>query len=268
MMGWLFLAAVVVSQPVADMFSRPSVDAEVVSQTIYGTAVEVTETGAGWKQVRTPDGYSGWVQSRDLAERSAPEGEIRMVRVTSLFAHVYRTRNITEHKPLLTLPWETRLELIAEESERWLEVRLVDGSRAWIQRGDVSFDDAPVDTASVLHLSRRFLGLPYTWGGTSSFGYDCSGFTQMLMRQRGILMPRDADDQEQWDGLQPVAHASLEPGDLVFFGPEPQRITHTGMYIGSGEFIHATAYLKPVVQISRLDEEHWTKLYQSARRPK
>ena len=270
MTGVLLLAVAVIGQPVADMFSSPSVDADVVSQAIYGTAVEVTEVGAGWKQIRTPDGYSGWMQSRDVLDRSGayPAAEAKAVRVTSLFAHLYRTRNITAHKPLLTLPWETKLELVEEASERWLEVRLVDGTRAYVQAGDVSPGASPLDTSSVLQVSRRFLGLPYTWGGTSSYGYDCSGFTQMLVRQKGILMPRDADDQEQWDGVQPVEKANLEPGDLLFFGQEPARITHTGMYIGEGEFIHATAHRKPVVQISRLDEEHWSKLYQSARRLK
>jgi cell wall-associated NlpC family hydrolase len=64
-----------------------------------------------------------------------------------------------------------------------------------------------------------------------------------------------------------VEKEDLQPGDLVYFGKAPEKkITHTGMYIGGGEFIHATAHEKPVVQISRLDDPHWTEVYAAARR--
>jgi hypothetical protein len=188
--------------------------------------------------------------------------------VTSLYAHVYRERNLIRHKPLLTLPFESRLQTGDISDDGWIEVRLPDGRSGWIQRGDVTLDLRPLDSAAMLDLSRRFLGLPYTWGGTSSFGYDCSGFTQMLLRQRGIMIPRDAHDQAGWDGVRQVARENLEPGDLLFFGPDAGRITHTGMYLGRDEFIHATAHERPVVQISRLTDEHWTKALLTARRVK
>jgi gamma-D-glutamyl-L-lysine dipeptidyl-peptidase len=137
---------------------------------------------------------------------------------------------------------------------------------AWVQKGDLETDAPRLDTAGMLTLSKRFLGLPYTWGGSSSFGYDCSGFTQMLERRRGVLMPRDAHEQEAWTGVAAVERENLEPGDLLFFGADAGEITHTGMYIGADEFIHATAHERPVIQISRLTDPHWTKVFLSARR--
>ena len=109
-------------------------------------------------------------------------------------------------------------------------------------------------------MARRFLGMTYTWGGSSSFGYDCSGFTQMLVRSRGIHMPRDADQQAAWNGVVAIERKDLQPGDLLFFGDSDKKITHTGMYIGNGEFIHDTTNTHPMVQISRLDDEPWTQL--------
>ena len=120
----------------------------------------------------------------------------------------------------------------------------------------------------MLAFSRRFLGLPYTWGGTSSFGYDCSGFMQMLYRKRGVVIPRDAQPQAHWSGLTPVPRSTLQKGDLLYFGSGEQKITHTGMYIGGGEFISSTIHQRPVVQISRLDEGYWTRLFVCARRLK
>ena len=74
----------------------------------------------------------------------------------------------------------------------------------------------------------------------------------MLMRQRGYVMPRDASVQAQWTGLVPVERTELKPGDLLYFGPSPQRITHTGMYIGDGLFINATTHETPMVRIDNL----------------
>jgi cell wall-associated NlpC family hydrolase len=90
----------------------------------------------------------------------------------------------------------------------------------------------------------------------------------MLCRRRGILRPRDAGPQSRWDGLAAVKREELLPGDLLFFGPNPEKVTHTGYYLGAGQFIHATAHQSPRVQISRLDEPHWTRLLVACRRPK
>jgi cell wall-associated NlpC family hydrolase len=184
-------------------------------------------------------------------------------------AHVYREPNVTVHAPLLTAPFETRLEVSGNGSEAgWLQVRLVDGRAGWVQAGDVAFDRKPLSRAEMLALSRRFLGLPYTWGGTSSYGYDCSGFVQMLERQHGVQLPRDAQLQADWKGAVPVSRRNLEPGDLLYFGRSDKQITHTGMYLGEGKFINATTYQTPTVRIEDLSDPHWVGLLVAARRVK
>ena len=90
----------------------------------------------------------------------------------------------------------------------------------------------------------------------------------MLVRQRGIIMPRDADIQAAWSGVIPIDRKNLQPGDLLFFGGSASKITHTGMYLGNGEFIHDTTHGHPGVQISRLDDAPWTTLLVAARRVK
>ena len=149
-----------------------------------------------------------------------------------------------------------------------LEVRLPDGRTAWIQNSDVIRDPKPLTIDESIALAKRFLGLPYLWGGRSSYGYDCSGFTQMLVRSRGINMPRDADLQAAWEGIAAVDRKELRAGDLLFFGGSADKITHTGMYIGGGEFIHDTTNGHPVIQISRLDDQPWTRLLVACRRVK
>ncbi len=103
----------------------------------------------------------------------------------------------------------------------------------------------------VLDTARDYLGVPYLWGGTSTKGFDCSGFTQIVYRMNNYSLPRDASQQVQLG--RPVAleddFAHLLPGDLLFFGPRPERITHVALYLGGKRYIHSSGQ----VHIASLD---------------
>jgi len=262
----------VVSMPVINMYSAASADSDVVSQALYGSGVLSLEKKNGWVHIRTGDDYTGWVAAAGITPLQgsyAPDG--KAVRVAQLSANLYREPSVTKHAPVLNLPWEARLELIpgfADKGGRWLHVKLVNGQTAYIEQGNVSADFTPLTIDQSIQLARRFLGVTYTWGGVSSYGFDCSGFTQMLVRQRGFIMPRDADVQAGWSGVVAVERKDLQPGDLLFFGASLAKIYHTGMYIGNGEFIHDTTNTHPGVQISKLDDMPWTHLLVAARRVK
>lgn len=269
----------VVVVPVANMYSGPSDKTDVVSQAIYGSNVKLVTSRGEWSRIQTTDKYKGWVPSRHVRILLTGDGYAisgSTVQVESLFASLYLEPDVTKHKPVVTVPFETRLEAITDPKmkdgkpvpEGWLQVHLPDLRSAWIQTGDVVSDPKHLSIPESIELAKRFLGIPYLWGGSSSFGFDCSGFTQMLVRARGITMPRDADQQAAWDGVASVERKHLKPGDLLFFGSSPKEITHTGMYIGDGQFIHDTTNGHPVVQISRLDDEPWTKLLVACRRVK
>jgi gamma-D-glutamyl-L-lysine dipeptidyl-peptidase len=269
----LFAAALpnaVVLLPVTNMYSKPSEDADVVSQAIYGANVALVERQEGWARIRTADDYTGWTPMSALLPGKAYAASGRVAEVQSLFAHIYREASVTRHAPLLTVPFESRLEVVAEPADqaRWLQVRLPDDRAGWVQAGDIVFDAKALSIPEMIEFSKRFLGLPYTWGGTSSFGYDCSGFAQMLCRRRGILMPRDAQPQADWSGAAPVERKDLKPGDLLYFGASAKKITHTGVYLGDGKFIDATTWQTPMVRIDDLNDDHWSRLLVAMRRVK
>jgi cell wall-associated NlpC family hydrolase len=273
-MAALFAAALpnaVVLQPVTNMHARPTEDAAVVSQAIYGSNVGILEEKDGWARIQTADEYTGWAPVKALLTGKPYAVQGKVAEVQSLFAHVYREASVTRHAPLISIPFEAKLEVVAEPQgeARWFQVRLPDDRAGWVQAGDVSTNPKKLTIPEMLDFSRRFMGLPYTWGGTSSFGYDCSGFIQMLERRRGVAMPRDAQPQAEWPGAAPVEHKEdLKPGDLLYFGNTAKKITHTGVYMGSGKFINATTHETPMVRIDDLNDPHWTKLLVAMRRVK
>lgn len=270
----------VVVVPVANMYSKPTEKADVVSQAIYGSNVKLLQVRDEWSRIETPDHYRGWTPSRYLRIILSGDGYATAgptVQVESVFANIYAEPDVTKRKPAVTIPFEARLEVVPDDPkaatqkvshEGWLHVRLAGLTLAWIQAGDVVTDPKPLTISESIELAKRFLGLPYLWGGRSSYGFDCSGFTQMLVRARGFNMPRDADKQAAWSGMVRVERKNLQPGDLLFFGSSQRDITHTGMYMGDGQFIHASTNGHPVVQISRLDDVPWTRILVACRRVK
>lgn len=249
--------------PCADMREEASETSKMASQAIYSEKVEILQEQSDWAKIKTTDNYSGWVKKKSLFQSKQPFPSSQNAVVATVYrcaAHVYGVQD-TEYGPMMTLPFESLLEVVDEFGNpegRWIKVKLVDGTTAFIQRGDVSLGPILMGKPEMLSISMSFLGLPYTWGGRSSFGYDCSGFVQMLYRLMGIAIPRDSKDQAAWSGFQEVPIERMLPGDLIFFGSLAPKITHVGMYIGEGRFIHTSSREnKPYLRISRLSDHEW-----------
>jgi len=267
---------------VENMHSRSTVSSDVVSQALLGDNVRILKKernadGEDWYQVETPDAYKGWVVSSALrflkpGEKAyASSGKI--FAVTALLSNTYREPDVTKHKPAKVAPISSVLEVVGERDARWLEVNLPCGTKVWIQRGDGEVREAPMvwprtSPEDMAVLSKRFLGLPYFWGGTSPLGFDCSGFVQLIYKMGGIPILRDADIQFEGSGLVEVAAGDEAAGDLVFFGSAKNKIGHVGMMIDAEYFINATVHETPTVRIDRLKDSYWQKIYQGARRAK
>lgn len=256
---------------VMNLYVLPDERSEVVSQALYGWPIKVMDQQGLFKHIQTHDGYEGWALAQELIDYR--QFKQPLVKVHRNAVHVYATSSVKKQKPLLTLPFEVCLEVIEEpeeEQKRWICVKLLDEAIGWVHREDVSFDHSFLNRNQMLHLSRQFLGLPYTWGGVSSFGYDCSGFTQMLFRQMGIELPRDASQQIQCSFCEEVSINEMIPSDLIFFGSSINHISHVGIYIGSHSIIHASVKQAPIVQITHLEDSSLTNRfsYVTARRIK
>ena len=111
-----------------------------------------------------------------------------------------------------------------------------------------------------------FLGVPYRRGGnTAENGFDCSGFVRAMFEQTvGLILPRRA--REQAESTQPIDPKDLQPGDLVFFKIGKSYVSHVGVYLMNGYFVHAST--QAGVIISNLDEAYYTKYFYSGGRLK
>lgn len=249
--------------PVANMQASPSLPSEVISQALFSEHIHIIDIVDNWVYICTAnDHYQGWVLKSAICSRKTPyPGSGVSVYVDRCAAHVYQEPD-TIYGPLLTLPFESQLILLdpKENSDsRWLKISLPDDSQGYIQRGDVSFKRLKLNKDEICRLSERFMGLPYTWGGRSSFGYDCSGFVQMLYRQMGMHLPRDAKDQVLWHNFKEVKVPEMSSGDLIFFGKASNTIQHVGLHLQGGHFIHAVASAEnaPYVRISHISDPAW-----------
>jgi len=109
--------------------------------------------------------------------------------------------------------------------------------------------------------SKKYLGIKYNYGGTGTTGFDCSGFVMFVYNKNGIQLPRTAGAQYNFGKKIPVSKAKT--GDLVFFNISGNRISHVGIYLGEGTFIHSPSTEKKI-RISKIDNSYWKKKFAGA----
>lgn len=198
---------------------------------------------------------------------------------------IYRNRS-SQSGRLTTAPKGTYVAIEDEEGD-WFGVLMADNSIGWVPKSAVTMLDYQVlapntpsipsipsdtyartpgahfqgDIQQLMREAYRYMGVPYHWGGNTVSGVDCSGFMKNIFASCGCRLPRTAAEQVAY-GL-PVSYDQLQPGDRLYFGHP--NISHTGMYLGGGYFIHASSAHHQVV-VSRLSESLYARLYTCARR--
>ena len=135
-------------------------------------------------------------------------------------------------------------------------------------RGDSTTAVSLASTGSmgqqVVNYALSFLGAPYVYGGNGPSYFDCSGFTNYVYRHFGYILNRGASSQLQ-NGTA-VSKSELQPGDIVFFRYNTTYpASHCGIYIGNGQFVHASTN-RYQVQIDQLMTGHYANVYLTARR--
>ena len=132
------------------------------------------------------------------------------------------------------------------------------------RKGSADTGGGSGDRQEIIHFAKSYLGTPYRYGGATRSGVDCSGLVTAVYREFNIRLPRTSMDQSQaGDG---VKKSNLKPADLVFFKTSGSgTISHVGIYIGDGKFIHASTSARKV-RVDRLNDDYFKRRYRGARR--
>lgn len=173
---------------------------------------------------------------------------------------------VVEDRPVenAPLPKSEETERLTEAATQWPTDRLA-GERLAAERHEpMRLPEVAGDSAAaIIADAMSHLGIPYHWGGSTADGFDCSGFIQYLFARAGLEIPRQAKNQIRVG--EEVAVEDLQPGDLVFFRTYARYASHVGIYIGEGDFLHASSG-EGEVTITPLFKRYYANRYLGARR--
>ncbi len=254
----------IVNISVANLRSKPGHSSELATQATLGTVLNVYKKEDNWFYVQTPDKYLAWVDEGGIELVESQKAENWQVDDKVIYTETYGHAYLGPEEDVSIVSDLTAgnlVKLVKIGAENYL-VRFPDGRNAYVRKNESAVYDQwlnELDGANetLIATAQDLMGIPYLWGGTSTKGVDCSGFTKTVYFLNGMVIPRDASQQVHTGILVDSTRNfdKLQKGDLLFFGRKAtdstaQRVVHVGMWIGHNEFIHSSGK----VRISSIDK--------------
>lgn len=240
--------------------SAPDYESALETQELMGRVVTVLDTEGYWVKVDDPQPYVAWTTDKGLVlmddqQIASYEAAPKYI-CTALASKVYSSAS-KNSVPVSDLVAGDLLRKVLRRGGRpacsrgYQKVMLPSGKTGFVPSSDIEDYEGwkasrEASPDALVQTALRFVGIPYLWGGMSSKGLDCSGLTRLTYLLCGVELPRNASQQVLQGEDVPLD--KLQKGDLLFFGrripgadgTEKQKVTHVGMYIGGGRFIHSS----------------------------
>ena len=250
----------VVAHSVANLRYEADYSSEMATQVLMGTPLKVLEKKSYWYRVVTPEGYIAWVtvgsvKTMNEEELTAWRGSERVI--VDVHYTLFRDKPSKDGAIISDGVWGDIAQVSSKKVVNgYQEVKLPNGKTAYVPASDVKclkkwLDSRNPTTDNIINTGKQFLGFPYLWAGTSIKGLDCSGFVKTSHFLNGIILRRDASQQAKIGEEIDITNGieNLKKGDILFFGRKatadrPARVTHVGMYMGDGLFIHSATFVK------------------------
>lgn len=226
---------------------------EMASQVLLGTPLKILKkVREGWYYVQSPDGYLGYMDQGALVllDEAAFQSWQQSPKVIYWKDYGFSTLLPDANSQRISDLVIGALMKKGASDALHTEVIYPDGRTAFVPTQDIKtmtdwLGEASSQPDDILATAKKFVGRPYLWGGTSGKGMDCSGFTKTVFYLHGMILQRDASQQVH-TGIEVKTDstlAGLQKGDFLFFGriteEQKEKITHVGIYLGDGLFIHS-----------------------------
>lgn len=237
---------------IATLRTEPKHSAEMATQGIMGSPVKVLEKCDDWYRVQMADDYIAYVPESSLAFKT--DAQMKAWRKAKRYiVTTYDSRLVTQangDETVSDLVMGNILEYKAAQGG-WLKLATPDGRVGWVSAADVAelsqWSQQGFNAAQIEKTARRMMGSGYLWGGTTTKVTDCSGLTKVAYLSNGIILQRDASQQALTGKIMKKGTdwRQYETGDLLFFGNEKTgRVTHVGLYLRDGKYIHCSGQVK------------------------
>jgi len=226
----------VISAAVAPVHSRAAFTSKMITQGLMFESVFILGEQDNWYNIKMEDGYEGWIHHFYVSENhiNSQNSIILTDRYTPL-----RLQRGKDGQIMALLSFGTVVPLI-EKTSGYCKIQMINGEEAFIP---AQHEMSQQHRSDIVRLVTTLLGVPYLWGGKSSFGFDCSGFVQMVLKTAGIYIKRDSSQQAKDQALEDISKSDASPGDLMFFS-ENDCINHVAFIAGEGKIIHCSGEVK------------------------
>jgi cell wall-associated NlpC family hydrolase len=227
----------IVKTNLLDLWAEPKYNSERASQLFFTEPLKIVgEQSDNYVKVEQSDGYAGYIDIRQLSEIGSDQYKTQIDRAVGVIVVPQAKLFDSNGAPVTPyfLFYGTRVH-IRDSVRGMTEMRVPGGDPVFVKTASVNEipgHGSKIGGNTLVTEARKFLGVPYLWGGISPSGFDCSGLTQTICRRFGITIPRDTKDQITVG--EKVPRAKVKTGDLVFFN------RHVGFAIGNEKLVHAS----------------------------
>ena len=223
----------------ANLYKEANFRSSIDSQVLLWERLELYEVGKQFSYVRCEDGYKGWVNNHQFCKSLFLEKQFKIA--TRNHSYIYEKPNLSS--PIIREVCAGSSIPAEQIDEVWVKTTLPDKKTGWLTQD--TFAEIKGDRReNLVRLSKNFIGVPYFWGGKSTKGMDCSGYVQLLHKLIGLPIRRDSP--MQFEDASMVSENPLDgnPGDLLFFAEEGNRITHVAIKLTDNKIIHARGMVR------------------------
>ena len=234
---------------IATLRCEPKHSGEVATQALMGMPLRVMEKCGEWIRVQCPDNYIAYVPESSLIYMSQEQLD-SWKRQERYIVTVYDDQLVAEAKGDETVSDLVLGNILTAVTKKgkWIQLSTPDGRTGWVRTSNVErFDkwaQQKLDLKKIENTARRMMGSSYLWGGTSTKVTDCSGLVKVSYFSNGIILQRDAS-QQALTGKKIADWHDAQLCDLLFFGNSATgRVTHVGLYLKDGKYIHCSGQVK------------------------